>query len=1545
MLRGLLYRVFRSTYGAIAFVALVAAGGILYYGPALGWGDVYPLAGWPARLGIAGGVLAAALLGALAVHLMRRRRRAGLDAALAAQTAPDPAAEAAEAVAGELGEMRAKLRAALATLRRSGLGRRSLHELPWYVMIGPPGAGKTTAIVNSGLKFPLAEAFGRSALGGVGGTRNCDWWFTDAAVLIDTAGRYTTQDSGAQEDDAGWTGFLALLRKHRKCQPINGALVAVSLADLSLSDEVTQAAHAQAIRRRLNELRDRLGVRFPVYVLFTKGDLIAGFAEFFETLGREAREQVWGFTLPLEPARGAAPAPASPAAAFDAEFSALLARLNTQSLERMQQETDPQRRSLIAGFPGQVASVCGVARDFLAEVFLESRYDARHRLRGVYFTSGTQEGTPIDRLMMGMARTFGIGRQAIGTGRGTGRSYFLTRLFERVVFREAGLVAADDRVERRYRATRAAAIAATVLVALGAAGVWTRSYLANAAMIDAAQGDLARYRDAAAQVPSGPVADSDLPSVVPMLDILRALPVNAARPPGDRAAPPGSGYGLYQGRVLGNDARLAYRAALNQQFLPRLLLRLEDQIQGNINDADGLYEALKVYLMLGGQGPLNPDLIAQWMTLDWQASFPGPARQQLRDDLATHLGALVSQPMAEVGLNGPLVEKAQALLLSMPMAQRIYNGILASPRALALPKWRVTDVGGPAVTRALTRSSGKPLNEGIEGIFTWRGFNEVFLGEALGVAKRIQSEAWVLGAGSTAEVSEPALLALSRDVLDLYYNDYVARYEGILSDVDIIPMDSLGHAVEVTNLLSGPTSPIVNLLLAISDETRLTEDRGALATIGGGGLREGAKAAAAVEATSLLSVQAQAFVRALQGAQEAAGEAPRAPGAYVEERFAWLHDMVARKDGQPSQLDDLVRALEQVYREMSKLAFAGVATAPADPEASALFQLTQAAARLPGPMQRWVAQIATGIVGDRGRRQPRADQREMAVAGAAVLRPGDRRALSVQPPRLRRRRHAGLCPHVRAGRAHGRLLRREPGQYRRHRGQALGLEAGGRRRPRHLARRAGAVRDRGRDPRGLLRGRGHPGRLVPDHARGARPQGRRRAAGDRRHRDRLQPRRRPARAHRRHLARRRGLRAHRVRARGPGDREPVAARRAVGLVPPARRGRGAAHQRLRPHPRDLQHRRADRDLPDAVGLLAQPVRAAATGPLRLPQELLMAPVPQDDAPPAGMVRHEAVPPAPAQPVPAQPAPARTGPVPTGPMLTAPVPPAPAPPGFAPPGSARSADPAPPGAAPPPGGPSAPGRAFGAFGKMPAQGDFVRMGLPRDFVEPWDRWLQSGLVAARDAMGEGWREAYFSAPIWRFHLAPGLAGGAPAMGVLTPSVDRVGRQFPMTLARTLPLPRPDGGASVPGGVVLDHLMAGEAFARLEAVALAALEDAMTRDALGDRLARVGPARDTRALRLTRGPGGLAATGAMPGTLAPALAAALAADGFRAPSVWSAETGGRLRLMVCEGLPAGDRMRGLFDMAAAVWQAPAGGGPGAAAPAAGAGTPAPRAGGAG
>ena len=286
----------------------------------------------------------------------------------------------------------ATLARALSLLKKSGQ-RASLTELPWYAIIGPPGAGKTTALMNAGLTFTVAEQVGQASVAGVGGTRLCEWWFTDRAVLIDTAGRYTTQDSNAAVDKAGWDAFLALLKRTRPCQPLNGVIVAIPLPDVAQAPAAERDAHAAAIASRINELQTRFGLRMPVYALFTKADLVAGFTEFFDGLDRDGRDQVWGETFPV----------AAPPPNIAGRFRGLVRRLNERLLPRLVAEHRLERRGVITGFPAQMASLEKPLASFIAAAFPPATW-----LRGVYFASGTQEGTPIDRLTGAMARAFGI---------------------------------------------------------------------------------------------------------------------------------------------------------------------------------------------------------------------------------------------------------------------------------------------------------------------------------------------------------------------------------------------------------------------------------------------------------------------------------------------------------------------------------------------------------------------------------------------------------------------------------------------------------------------------------------------------------------------------------------------------------------------------------------------------------------------------------------------------------------------------------------------------------------------------------------------------------------------------------------------------------------------------------------------------------------------------------------------------------------------------------------------------------------------------------
>ena len=459
----------RWVLGVIGFLALAFV--IWFFGPLLSFGDNEFLAPSSRRwwtIGIIGLLI-------LARGLWKHFRGAKADAEIVEgiveseeEAAPDQGAEEVEL-------LKERFEEAVQLLKKSGGKKRSLYEMPWYIIIGPPGSGKTTALVNSGLEFPLAEQYGKEALQGVGGTRNCDWWFTNEAVMLDTAGRYTTQDSDAQVDNTAWRGFLDLLKKNRKRRPINGVFVAISIEEILTLSPNERASHANAIKNRISELYEHFGIRFPVYTMLTKTDLISGFSEFFDDLGQADREQVWGFTLPLLDKDSDFDIEAG----FDREFDALVDRVNERMIGRLQQEHDVQRRAKIFSFPQQVAALKPALDDFLMKVFKPSRYDEPFMWRGLYLTSGTQEGTPIDRLLGSLARTFGIERQQVATHQDEGRSYFISDLLKRVAFPESELAGANRRLEIQrawlQRASYIGVAAATVLMIVG----WAISYKNN----------------------------------------------------------------------------------------------------------------------------------------------------------------------------------------------------------------------------------------------------------------------------------------------------------------------------------------------------------------------------------------------------------------------------------------------------------------------------------------------------------------------------------------------------------------------------------------------------------------------------------------------------------------------------------------------------------------------------------------------------------------------------------------------------------------------------------------------------------------------------------------------------------------------------------------------------------------------------------------------------------------------------------------------------------------------------------------------------------
>ena len=926
----------------------------------------------------------------LQLGLRRRSSERQLEAAVAESD------DETDAASDEISVLSDRLRGALTTLKRGSgqrFGKRYLYELPWYIFIGPPGTGKTQAITHSGLELPLADDKGRHrGVEGVGGTRNCDWWFTDQAVFLDTAGRYTTQDSSEALDRGAWQGFLHLLRRHRPRQPINGVIAAISAEDFMVQTREERNLNARAIGQRVQELINQLGLEIPVYVLITKIDLVAGFREFFEDLSREDREQVWGMTFPwanAQQGRGAVED-------FSGEFDRLVERLHERLLARLHDERDLERRARMFSFPQRIVALKQPLDAFLDEAFSGNRYRRAPLVRGVYFSSAVQQGTPLDRLP---SLVEGEAPAMPGTPANTDRPYFIKRLFRDLILGEAGLVGTNRRAERQRAWLQRGAYAGAIGLAMLCALAWTVSFSRNQLGIGEVDRQVTVYQTQREETDNASARPSD---VLAQMNALRQ-----ARDAFDASAPWSSRMGLYQGGDLRVAAEAAYARALQQTYLPAVARALEDQLESNSDDPEYQFEALRIYLMLGLHEHLVVDDVVTWMNVGWQDLLT----EREVDQLNTHLTTALDGDAAPAILDAPLVAEVRDVLNQVPKARRGYLRLQREARsdfsgALSLP----ANVGDDWSLVFSGDDSAESLQ--IPRLYTTVGYREFAVPRSLVIAKDIAENDWVLEAPvrdtepaddentrvaaseATAETStddEPeagtdegdaegeqasGLMALAPEsrqlavqIRDYYIDDYIQRWERLLNTVTAKHYDSLSAASTPLASLSSPDSPLVGVLRVLRQNTQLetasNEERAEQAAAGVDAATKTGRIIGG-RASRLASV-ADRGRRAAEAANVGAlsdSMASEQPSARVAERFEPYNSLLASPAGQTSQIDDVTAALRKLSGYVEEVTGGPGGTSGASLTAAAsrmsgdgnnaLTDIRSAAARLPAPVSTWL---------------------------------------------------------------------------------------------------------------------------------------------------------------------------------------------------------------------------------------------------------------------------------------------------------------------------------------------------------------------------------------------------------------------------------------------------------------------------------------------------------------------------------------------------------------------------------------------------------------
>ncbi|ACC75165.1 type VI secretion system membrane subunit TssM [Paraburkholderia phymatum] len=932
---------------------------------------------------------------------------------------PSPAAVQLKEVGVIVSSALARLKAMRTGARGIGRlfqGKRYLYELPWYIALGSKSSGKTSALLNAGLAFPVAEQMQRAAGAAQKPTANVDWWLTNDAVLIDTAGYYTRHgtsghalppppesnnpterkatDTRTENEKSGhgkaldapkastasttwadpaqarqrmdseeWLGFLGMLRTHRPRAPINGALLAVNLGELTSQDDSSRMAEAAALRARLAELRGELGIRFPVYLVVTGMDQLTGFAEYFSSLTAEGRAQPWGFTLPYGKETIAKE---GVTARCRSELGQLAQRLERGIDTRLQDEYDPLHRRKLAALSQEFAALSAPLIELIERVFLDSRYDDTQlysTLRGVYFTSAEQAGnervaerrTIVQRVIAGMKAPATSLREATSEG------FFLHDLFTKVVIPEAHLVRPNLRWEFRFRLLRLVGHALALLLFVWLAIGLCVSFGNNSDYL----GAIARKTQALAARVAQLYHDPKAEAVPDTLSAARYLPTYQGL---DLSDPDSTfRYGLYTAPDIVTESRHIYDALEDNLLVPQIVHRMEDVISQSITNKDpkATYEALRVYLMLYDKAKFNADDVKAWVLDDWaktdSASVFGGRASMIDHVQQLFSGTRVVQsPLIR---NDALIQQARAFLDGSNATDRLYERAKAAMMKEAPDEFTLIRAVGPQAGTVFTRASGAPLSRGVPGLFTFDGYRNLFdkhLPEFVQVAR--DDDAWVMGRSylgglsdqaqkKTAELVRMATGAddpLTEAIRREYLTEYAQQWDAFLGDIRTVRGTSLAFNLQVLRSFAAPDSPLARLARAAVHETTLTQPVAAT----GGSLLQKATDQISQKADSALGIRASEQVER----------------ELVDSRFAALREVVTgNAEGQATGdaaaqpgktgLDGVTNLLNDYYTALT-VADNAISNNSMPPASDTAAKLKMTANTMPPPFRAVLLQLA-----------------------------------------------------------------------------------------------------------------------------------------------------------------------------------------------------------------------------------------------------------------------------------------------------------------------------------------------------------------------------------------------------------------------------------------------------------------------------------------------------------------------------------------------------------------------------------------------------------
>jgi type VI secretion system protein ImpL len=705
----------------------------------------------------------------------------------------------------------------LAAARLQGV--RTLSDLPLVLVLGPEGSAKTTTIIHSGLEPDLLA--GETARGQtVAPTTNVNLWYARGVLIVEPGGKLVG-------DPGRWGHLVQRLRPKRlaavlagRPQPPRAAVVCYSCEDLVKADQELVVNAARVLRERLSAVSRTLGIRLPVYVIFTKADRIRCFPEFVGQLAGEECRQGVGATLRLAPPIAAGAYADREHQRLDAALEDLMGSLAAQRLRILPRIAGGVDRATAYEFPRELRKLAPLTEQFLIELCRPRQLEVSPFLRGFYLAGVRAivvDGAPAaaaPSAEVGAVRATQVltaeeraalarqGEAPRGPGRRVPQWLFLNGLFHEVIQRDRvalGLTQSGHGL----RQLRRVAFGSLAAIGLFFALAFTVSFIGNRV--------LASRVLRAAETVHGMEPSEPLPLALRALDSLRTQ-LETLRGYAEHRPPLHLRWGLYRGAAMAGPARAVYWNAF-QTFLlngirdsvRRELVALTANVEGvSVDSANGRVAA---YLMVTSQpNQLTPDHgEALLRRSPVAARLEGDDRATAVRQLRFYGGALCGGgTTCAIAPDAMLAARACTMLTGFSDVDRVYQSLLGRaaggrpPVRFADPLVRVT----AEVPAAFTADG-------------WRLVHDAFARGEL----TAPGEDWIYQSLSCQAAAGRDASELTRTLRARYEADYVAQWRDFLRAAQVTLAGGVSGAATSMTALGGPRSPLLQLLALVSANT------------------------------------------------------------------------------------------------------------------------------------------------------------------------------------------------------------------------------------------------------------------------------------------------------------------------------------------------------------------------------------------------------------------------------------------------------------------------------------------------------------------------------------------------------------------------------------------------------------------------------------------------------------------------------------------------------------------------------------------------------